>query len=67
MTVAATTARARQFPDNTLIAKDKEKVAGFAVYGPSRDEDLMNAGEVLNLTDAESNGISAHRFQSSEW
>ena len=47
MTVEATTARARQFPENTLIAKDKEKVVGFAVYGPSRDEDLMDAGEVV--------------------
>ena len=106
MTVAATTARARQYPENTLIAKDKEKVVGFAVYGPSRDEDLINAGEViaiyvlseyynrkigyriirylcgclkkmrerfvfitnmvLNLMDAKSNGILAHRFQSLE-
>ena len=49
MTVEATTARARQFPENTLIAKDKEKVVGFAVYGPSRDEDLMNAGEVIAI------------------
>ncbi|MBR3826019.1 MAG: GNAT family N-acetyltransferase [Lachnospiraceae bacterium] len=115
MTVAATTARARQFPENTLVAKDKEKVVGFAVYGPSRDEDLPDAGEVvaiyvlseyydhkigyrlmneafsrlreyiilylcgclkkmrellafitnmvLNLMDAKSNGILAHRFQ----
>ena len=47
MTVEATTARARQFPENTLVAKDKEKVVGFAVYGPSRDEDLMDAGEVV--------------------
>ena len=49
MTVEATTARARKFPENTLIAKDKEKVVGFAVYGPSRDEDLMNAGEVIAI------------------
>ena len=49
MTVAATTARARQFPENTLIAKDKEKVVGFAVYGPSRDEDLIDAGEVIAI------------------
>ena len=49
MTVEATTARARQFPDNTLVAKDKEKVVGFAVYGPSRDEDLKNAGEVVAI------------------
>ena len=49
MTVEATTARARNFPDNTLVAKDKEKVIGFAVYGPSRDEDLMDAGEVVAI------------------
>ena len=49
MTVEATTARARQFPDNTLVAKDKEKVVGFAVYGPSRDEDLPDAGEVVAI------------------
>ena len=49
MTVAATTARARQFPENTLIAKDQEKVVGFAVYGPTRDEDLTNAGEVIAI------------------
>ena len=46
MTVEATTARARQFPENTLVAKDNDKVVGFAVYGPSRDEDLPDAGEV---------------------
>ena len=49
MTVAATTARARQFPENTLVAKDREKVVGFAVYGPSRDEDLPDAGEVVAI------------------
>ena len=49
MTVEATTARTRQFPENTLVAKDKEKVVGFAVYGPSRDEDLMDAGEVIAI------------------
>ena len=49
MTVAATIARARQFPENTLIAKDKEKVVGFAVYGASKDEDLIDAGEVIAI------------------
>ena len=49
MTVEATTARARQFPENTLVAKDREKVVGFAVYGPSRDEDHLNAGEVVAI------------------
>ncbi len=46
MTVEATTARARNFPENTLVAKDKDKVVGFAVYSKSRDEDLPDAGEV---------------------
>ena len=46
MTVEATTARARNIPDNTLVAKDEDKVVGFAVYSPSRDEDLPDAGEV---------------------
>ena len=49
MTVEATTARARQFPENTLVAKDQEKVVGFAVYSPSRDEDLTDAGEVVAI------------------
>ena len=49
MTVEATTARARKFPENTLVAKDREKAVGFAVYGPSRDEDLPNAGEVVAI------------------
>ena len=46
MTVEATTARARKFPENTLVAKDGDKVVGFAVYSPSRDEDLPDAGEI---------------------
>ena len=49
MTVEATTARARNNPENTLVAKDGDKVVGFAVYGPSRDEDLMDAGEVVAI------------------
>ena len=49
MTVEATTARARQFPENTLVAKDQEKVVGFAVYSPSGDEDLTDAGEVVAI------------------
>ena len=49
MTVEATTARARKFPENTIVAKDQEKVVGFAVYGRSRDEDLPDAGEVVAI------------------
>lgn len=47
MTTEATTARARNFPENTIVAKDKDKVIGFVVYSPSRDEDLPDAGEVV--------------------
>ena len=50
MTVEATTARARKFPENTLVAKDQEKVVGFAVYSPSRVEDLMDAAEVVAIS-----------------
>ena len=32
--------------ENTIVAKDKDKVIGFAVYSSSRDEDLPDAGEV---------------------
>ena len=49
MTVEATTARALQFPDNTIVAKDKDKVVGFAVYGSSQEEDLPDAGEVIAI------------------
>ena len=49
MTVEAATARARQLPENTFIAKDREKVVGFAVYGSSRDEDLLEAGEIIAI------------------
>ena len=49
MTVEATTARARQFPEITLVAKDQEKVVGFAVYSSSRDVDQTDAGEVVAI------------------
>ena len=32
MTTEDTTARARNFPKNTIVAKDKDKVIGFAVF-----------------------------------
>lgn len=31
---------------NTLVAKDGERVVGFACYGPCRNDDLPDAGEV---------------------
>ncbi len=40
---------AYQWPDNVLVAKDGDKVAGFVGYGPCRDEDLSETGEVIAL------------------
>lgn len=37
---------ARRSPENTLIAKDGERVIGFAVYGECRDADLRHTGEL---------------------
>ena len=49
MTAEAATARARQFPENTLVARDQGKAVEFSVYGPARDEDLKDAGEVITI------------------
>ena len=40
---------ARRWPDNILVAKEGGRVIGFAAYGPCRDEDLEEAGEVIAL------------------
>lgn len=36
-------------PDNTLVARDGEKVIGFVTYGPYRWEDLPETGEVMAI------------------
>ena len=43
------TEMAYRWPDNILVAKDGEKVAGFAGYGPCRDDGFSEAGEVIAL------------------
>lgn len=51
---------ARKFRTDNLVAKDGDKVVGFAAYGKARDEDLENAGEVSAiyiLADYYSQGI----------
>ena len=58
MTVEATTARARIFPNNTLVAKDQEK--------GMREPFSFITNMVLNLTDAKKSGLLEHRFQLSE-
>lgn len=40
---------ARQAKENTIIAKDGDRVVGFVMYGACRDEDLENTGEVTAL------------------
>lgn len=40
---------ARRWPDNILVAKDGEKVIGFAAYGAYRDETLPGCGEIFAL------------------
>jgi len=37
------------WPENTLVAKDGERVVGFACYGPYRDGELPDAGEVYAI------------------
>ncbi len=40
---------ARRWPDNILVAKEGDRVVGFAGYGTCRDGDLDNAGEIFAL------------------
>ena len=40
---------AYNWPDNLIIAKDGDRVVGFAGYGQSRDEDLNNTGEIFAI------------------
>ena len=40
---------ARRWPDRILVAKDGERVVGFAGYGSYRDETLPDTGEVHSI------------------
>lgn len=40
---------ARRWPDNILVAKDGERVVGFAAYGKYRSEELADAGEIFAI------------------
>ncbi len=41
--------KAHQSPQNTLVAKDGDRVVGFACYGAYRDDSLQNAGEIYAI------------------
>lgn len=49
MTLEKCQSIARRFPDNILVAKDEDRVIGFAGYGAYRDETLPDTGEVYAI------------------
>ena len=49
MTLEKCEAIAFRWPDNILVAKDGERVVGFAGYGKCRNDDLPDAGEVFAI------------------
>lgn len=49
MSVEKSAAITERYPDDTLIAIADDTVIGFAGYGPARDQDLVNAGEVYAI------------------
>ena len=48
-TLDACTAIAHRWKDNIIVAKDRDKVVGFAGYGAYRDDTLPAHGEVFAL------------------
>ncbi len=40
---------AHRWPDNTLVAKDGDKVIGFIAYNAYRDDSLTETGEIFGL------------------
>ncbi len=49
MTLEKCIAIARKWTDDILVAKDGEKVVGFAGYGKYRDDSLSDCGEVFSI------------------
>lgn len=42
-------AMAQKYPDNILVAKDGERVVGFAAYGKYRDDSIADCGEIYAI------------------
>lgn len=49
LTLEKCRAIARQWPDNLLVAKDGDRVVGFAGYGAHGDKTLPDTGEVFAI------------------
>lgn len=49
MTLESCTDIAYRFRDNILVAKDNDRVVGFAGYGAYRDDSMPNTGEVFAI------------------
>ncbi len=49
VTLEKCTSIANRFPDNVLVAKDGDRVVGFAAYGSYRDNTLPDHGEIYAL------------------
>ncbi len=49
LTLKKCTDIAHKWSDNIIVAKDGEKVVGFAGYGPYRDDTLPSHGEVFAI------------------
>ncbi len=49
MTLEKCTAIAHKFTDNLIVAKDGERVVGFAAYGAYRDGSMPDCGEVYAI------------------
>ena len=47
VTLDACVQAARRWPDNTLVAKDGDRVIGFAAYGACQDGTLTECGEIF--------------------
>lgn len=49
MTLEKCTNLAHRWPENTLVAKDGDKVIGFVAYGPYREAAITDLGEVFAI------------------
>ncbi len=49
VTIEGCVEKAQKYPDNTIVAKDGDKVIGFVCYGAYRDDTLSEHGEIYAI------------------